>query len=200
MSKFSKALLFVLLLLFIDQAIKFWIKTNMILGDEFSVLGDWFHIHFIENKGMAFGIELGGDYGKLALSLFRIMAVLGIIWYLFQISRNGSANETIISISFILAGAIGNIVDSAFYGIIFDSSYKQVASFLPESGGYSKFLHGAVVDMFYFPIINGVYPESIPYIGGKTFQFFRPVFNFADASITTGVIMIILFRKKFVHE
>ena len=197
MSKFTKALLLVLLVLIIDQTIKFWIKTNMLIGDEIFVLGDWFRLHFTENIGMAFGIELGGSYGKLVLSIFRIIAISGIIWYLFNISKNNSHWVTIISISLVLAGAIGNIIDSAFYGIIFDSSSNQIASIFPENGGYGKFLHGSVVDMFYFPILNGVYPSWVPFIGGDTFQFFRPIFNFADASITTGLVMIIMFRKKF---
>ena len=167
MSKFTKSLLIVFLILIIDQTIKFWIKTNMILGEEIFVLGDWFRLHFTENKGMAFGIELGGSYGKLALSIFRIIAIVGIVWYLFNISKNNSHWATIISISFVLAGAIGNIIDSAFYGIIFDASSNQIATVFPENGGYGTFLHGSVVDMFYFPMLNGVYPDWVPFLGGN---------------------------------
>lgn len=200
MSKFKKALLFVFVLLVIDQIIKFWVKTNMMLGEDIFVFGDWFRIHFTENIGMAFGIQLGGSYGKLILSILRITAIIGIIWYLLNLAKNNSPTVTIISISLILAGAIGNIIDSAFYGVIFNSSANQIASLFPEGGGYGKFLHGAVVDMFYFPIITGTYPDWFPFFAGEMFQFFRPVFNFADTSITLGVIMIILFRKKFVFD
>ena len=198
---FKKSILVVLIILLIDQVVKIWIKTDMTLGSEIMIIDDWFRIHFTENKGMAFGWELGGDYGKLALSIFRIIAIFGITWYLFDLSRNKYPPIAQISIAIILAGAIGNIIDSAFYGIIFDAStYTNVAVLFPEAGGYGTFLHGSVVDMFYFPLVKGVYPDWIPYLGGSSFEFFRPVFNIADASITLGVILIILFRKKFTKK
>jgi len=170
----------------------------MYLGQEYSVIGNWFLIHFTENEGMAFGMTLGGGFGKLALSIFRIIAIIIIGWYLLYLSRMRSNKGLVLSISLIFVGALGNIVDSAFYGLIFSqSSFHSIASFLPEGGGYGGFLHGKVVDMFYFPILHGTYPEWFPWKGGDSFIFFRPVFNIADAAITTGVITLIVFQKKF---
>lgn len=194
----KKSLIIIFLILFIDQVSKFWIKTNMTLGQEFHILSDWFIIHFTENEGMAFGFSFGGEFGKLALSLFRIIAVVVIFFYLRDIIRKKEHTGLIISISFIIAGAIGNIIDSAIYGLIFsNSSYHTVAAFLPEEGGYGTFLHGKVVDMLYFPIIQGHYPDWFPFWGGEDFIFFRPVFNIADSSITTGVLVLIVFQRKF---
>ncbi len=198
MSRFNKSILLVLLILIIDQIIKIWVKTNMELNDTIYIFGKWSQLHFVENKGMAFGLELGGDNGKLFLSLFRVVAIVGIIWYLRSISRKKTSTITLVSISLILAGAVGNIIDSAFYGLIFNSSAGQVAELFPAGGGYGSFLYGDVVDMFYFPMIHGTYPDWFPYMGGDSFIFFRPVFNFADASITCGVILFIIFRKKFI--
>jgi signal peptidase II len=197
MSKFSKSLLLTLLILFLDQAFKIWIKTHMMLGEEVNVFGNWFKIHFTENPGMAFGMTFGGESGKLILSVFRIAAVFAIAWYLFDISRKNAANIALISVSLILAGAMGNIFDSAFYGLIFDDSLNHVSSIFPSGGGTGKFLHGAVVDMLYFPIVHGNYPAWIPAIGGSHFEFFSPVFNLADSAITVGVALIIIFRKQF---
>lgn len=183
-----------------DQGIKFWIKTNMFLGQEFAILGNWFIIHFTENPGMAFGIELGGDSGKLFLSIFRIIAVIGITWYLFDLVKKKAHPGFIFSISLILAGAIGNIIDSTFYGLLFsESTFYQVASFMPEKG-YADLLKGNVVDMLYFPIIKGHFPDWFPLWKNEEFIFFRPVFNIADSSITIGVIIILLFQKKFFKE
>ena len=173
----------------------------MMLGDEFSVFGDWFYIHFVENNGMAFGMELGGDFGKIFLSIFRIVAVVGIGWYLYKLTLKNAPVGLIVSVSMVLAGALGNIIDSAFYGMIFNHSYSQLATLFPEGGGYASFLHGRVVDMFYFPLFSGSYPDWLPWIGGQDYIFFRPVFNIADSSITLGIISILIFQKKFFeHE
>lgn len=170
----------------------------MSLGQEFNIIGNWFIIHFTENPGMAFGMQFAGDYGKLILSLFRIVAIAGIIYYLYMITRKKVKTGLLISLSLVLAGAIGNMIDSAFYGMLFSSSnYFEVARFLPAEGGYASFLHGRVVDMFYFPVMQGFYPQWVPFWGGEEFIFFRPVFNIADSSITIGVLMMIVFQKQF---
>ena len=196
MSKLNKSILIVLVVLFIDQALKIWIKTNMSLGQEFSVIGNWFFIHFVENNGMAYGFEFGGNYGKIFLSLFRIVAIFAIGWYIMKLVKKDISMGFIACVSLIFAGAIGNIIDSAFYGMIFSDSYGQVAKFFPEGGGYATFLHGRVVDMFYFPLFSGVYPDWVPFAGGSDFQFFRPVFNVADSSISIGIFTIIIFYRK----
>lgn len=170
----------------------------MSLGQEFNVIGDWFIIHFTENPGMAFGLQFSGDYGKLILSLFRLVAITVLIVYMYNITRHKVSNLVLVSLSLVLAGAIGNMIDSAFYGMIFsESNYFEVARFMPEEGGYGTFLHGKVVDMLYFPVLSGVWPQWLPIIGGTEFHFFRPVFNLADSSITSGVILMVLFQKKF---
>lgn len=170
----------------------------MTLGQEYNVLGDWFIIHFTENPGMAFGLEFSGSYGKLLLSLFRLVAITLLIVYMYNLTRHKVSNLVLVSLSLVLAGAIGNMIDSAFYGVIFSSSnYFEVAQFLPPEGGYGTLLHGKVVDMLYFPIINVTYPDWVPYLKGSQFQFFRPVFNIADSSITIGVILMVLFQKQF---
>ncbi|MHC1706846.1 MAG: lipoprotein signal peptidase [Bacteroidales bacterium] len=193
---FRKSLLTVFLVLLLDQIIKFWIKTHMMLGEEIPVFGNWFIIHFTENRGMAFGMEFGGSFGKLFLSLFRIIAVMFIGYYLWTLIKKGVKSGLVICMSLIFAGAVGNIIDSAFYGMIFNESYFQVASFLPPEGGYGTFLHGKVVDMFYFPVIQTTWPSWVPFWGGEEFLFFRPVFNIADASISVGVMALIFFQKQ----
>ena len=169
----------------------------MFIGQEYHVFGNWFLIHFTENNGMAFGMEFGGSWGKLFLSVFRIIAIIAIGWYLFKMAKKDASFGFVLCLSLIFAGAIGNIIDSAFYGLCFNDSYFQVAEFLPKDGGYGSFLHGKVVDMFYFPIVNGHFPQWIPFWGGDSFEFFAPVFNIADSSITVGVILMIIFQKKF---
>jgi len=194
----KKTILIVFLVLVADQVLKFWIKTHMTLGQEIHVAGNWFILHFTENEGMAFGITFGGATGKLILSIFRIIAVIVIAIYISRLSKKSSHPGLIISFSLIMAGALGNILDSAFYGLIFSqSSYHTVAALFPPEGGYANFLHGKVVDMFYFPVIDTILPEWVPLRGGEQFIFFRPVFNIADASISTGVFLLLIFQKKF---
>lgn len=194
------AIAIILGVLVFDQAVKIWIKTNMYLGQEFSVLGNWFIIHFTENNGMAFGLEFGGEIGKIALSVFRIIAVCGIGYFLFSYAKKGAKIGLVIAGALILAGALGNILDSAFYGVIFNDSYNQISELFPHEGGYAPFLHGRVVDMLYFPIISGTFPSWFPIWGDEDFLFFRPVFNIADSAITVGICMIILFQKRFFEE
>jgi signal peptidase II len=193
----KKPLIIVFIILLIDQLIKIYIKTHFFMGQEVHLAGDWAMIHFTENKGMAWGMEFGGEFGKLFLSVFRIIAVGGIGYYLWTLTKKKEEKLYIVAIAFIFAGALGNIIDSAFYGIIFSDSNYDVARFMPTEGGYAPFLHGSVVDMFYFPMIEGHYPSWFPMWGGEDFVFFRPVFNFADFSISVGVAMIILYQKRF---
>lgn len=201
LSKYKLPLLTVFLVLFIDQCIKLYIKSHYPIGEVCRVFGDWFRITFTENPGMAFGLEFGGNYGKLILSLFRILAVFGGVFYIRKIVNSGEHKGFIVCVSLILAGALGNIIDSAFYGLMFSSSDEfQVAKFLPSGGGYAGFLSGYVVDMFYFPIYHGTFPAWVPVWGGEEFEFFSAIFNFADASISVGVVMILLFQKKFLRR
>ncbi len=196
------ALSIIFLVLLIDQAIKFWIKTTYPIGGGFDILGiSWAKIHFVENEGMAFGMQLGGSYGKLVLSVFRIIAVLFIGYYLFTLIKSKASFSLIMSIALVFAGAMGNILDSIFYGVVFSaSSYANIAEFMPSAGGYTTVLHGHVVDMFYFPLAQGHYPDWMPFLGGKFFLFFRPVFNVADSAITIGVLSILLFQRSiFLH-
>ena len=194
--------LLVILLLVIDQVIKFAVKLNMTIGESIPVFGDWFQICFIENNGMAFGMQFGGSVGKLALSLFRVVLIGFIIVYLRKlIKKAGTPTGVLVGLSLVLVGAIGNVVDCLFYGEIFGAStYSQVAQLFPPDGGYTGFLYGKVVDMFYFPIIDTVLPEWVPFYGGEHFIFFRPIFNFADACISVSVIYMLLFHRKFFME
>jgi len=190
----------VVCVLLVDQCLKIWIKTHMHLGQEVHVLGRWFILHYTENNGMAFGLELSGEFGKLILSMFRIIAAGAIGYYALMLMRKNAGARLIVFISLIFAGAVGNILDSAFYGLLFtESTYYQVAEFAPGAG-YATFLHGKVVDMFYFPIIEGHFPSWFPIWADDEFIFFRPVFNIADSAITVGVMCIILFQSHFFKE
>ncbi len=201
MKKSFTIALIIFAVLLLDQALKIWIKTHFTYGEEIKIFGlDWALIHFVENEGMAFGLTFGGEYGKLALSLFRIAAVGFLFYYLRLLLRSQVSFGLVVCFALILAGALGNILDSAFYGMIFsETSYHSggVAQLFPPEGGYASFLHGKVVDMFYFPMWEGVFPDWLPFWGGEQFLFFRPVFNLADASITTGVLSLLVFYRSF---
>ncbi len=191
------SLLVIFSVIIIDQIIKIAVKTHMYLHESIHVT-DWFYIYFTENNGMAFGMEL---FGKLFLTSFRIIAVFLIGWYLIKIIKQGAKTGYIICISLILTGALGNIIDSVLYGILFnESSHSVIATFLPAGGGYSTLFYGKVVDMFYFPIIDTTWPMWLPIIGGQHFIFFSPIFNFADAAISCGIIALLLFYSKYLNE
>jgi len=192
-------LIFIFALLILDQTLKIYIKTHFLLGEEVNVIGTWFRLNFVENIGMAFGLHLKGAIGKYFLSVFRIFAAGIIMWYLLKIIRENKPILYVIAIALIFAGAAGNIIDSMFYGLIFDSSPVYGSGANPVSlfgGSYAGFLQGKVVDMFFFPIIHGYYPSWVPFKGGQEFLFFRPVFNLADSYISIAVIMIIVFHRK----
>jgi len=198
----KRALLVIILVLLADQALKVWVKTHFFLGEYVPLFGEnstWAYLQFVENKGMAFGLEFGGEVGKLLLTLFRMVAVVAIGWVLRWMVREKQSGARVISLALIFAGALGNIIDSAFYGLLFSASdpvTRNVAVLFPEGGGYAPFLHGAVVDMFYFPLWQGRFPDWLPIWGGEPFEFFRPVFNIADAAISVGVALMILVRHK----
>jgi signal peptidase II len=185
MRGYNKPIIFILVILVLDQALKTWVKTNMFIGQEFHLIKDLAIIHFTENNGMAFGMEFGGELGKLALSIFRIIAVGGIGYGLHYLIKNKYHRGLILNVAFIFAGALGNIIDSVFYGMIY---------------GYEKIFHGRVVDMFYFPLFQGNFPTWLPVWGGEEFIFFRPVFNIADSAISIGVIMILIYQKRYFKE
>jgi len=200
MSKKNVAILVIVLILIIDQVFKICIKTHFRLGDEIRVIGNWFILHFVENKGMAFGFEFAGKFGKVILTLFRIIAATAIFWYLMKMIKKGIPTGLVISVSLIIAGAVGNVIDSAFYGLIFNDSFGRIAEIFPKGGGYATFLHGSVVDMLYFPIIKGTWPSWSPIYSGETFLFFSPVFNIADSSISIGIGIILVFYRKYFAE
>lgn len=183
----------VLLLLVADQVIKIWVKTHFAVTGGVNLIGDWCRIYFIENKGMAFGMAFGGDIGKLFLTLFRLVASILMVYILVKQIRKDARYTLVVSIALILVGAVGNLVDSCFYGLIFsESSYTEVATLFPEGGGYGRFLHGRVVDMFFFPLFEWTWPSWVPVVGGRHAEFFNAVFNLADAAITIGVGLLLV--------
>lgn len=188
----------ILLVIILDQALKIWVKTHFYLGEE-HVINSWFRLYFIENNGMAFGMELGS---KLFLSVFRIFLAIGLIWYLWKL-RTSTVVKTgyVVCVSLITAGAIGNIIDCMLYGLIFNNPVPpQVATLFPPEGGYATLFHGRVVDMLYFPLFSFTWPEWMPWVGGEHFLFFQPVFNLADAAISVGIILVLLFYTRFLAE
>lgn len=194
LTKGQLSILVILTVLIIDQVIKILVKTNMYWHESIRIT-DWFYIYFTENPGMAFGMEI---FNKLFLTMFRIAAVIAIGWYIRRIIKEGLKTGYVVCVSLILAGALGNIIDSVFYGVIFnESTHAQIASFMPEGGGYTGWCYGRVVDMFYFPIIDANWPEWMPFVGGDHFVFFSPIFNFADAAISCGIVALILFYSKY---
>lgn len=200
--KYRYALLIIFLVIVADQALKIYIKTNFFYGEPYNVFGDWFQLHFIENEGMAFGMKLSqAATGKLILTLFRLVAVVFGFYLLKQVVKKGYSKGAIICGALILAGALGNLIDSIFYGMIFtNSSMHTVATFTAWGEGYGKLFHGRVVDMLYFPLYRGVLPDWVPFWGGKYFEFFEPVFNIADAAISVGVLVLVFFQKRLVHK
>ncbi len=192
-----KSLIVIFLVLLIDQISKFWIKTSMTIGESFPVLGDWFHIYFIENNGMAFGWEFGAELGKIALGIFRIIAVALFFYLIYYLNKKNVKFGPLFGISLITAGALGNIIDGMFYGMIFsESTFTQVATLFPDGGGYAGFMQGKVVDMLYFPLFT--FPEWIPFFGGQI--FFSPIFNIADSAITIGFLYLLIFQWNFLKN
>lgn len=200
MSKKQLAFLVIVILLIADQVLKIWIKTSFHLGEERKVIGNWFLLHFVENRGMAFGFEFGDRIGKVLLTLFRFVAASAIMVFLLKQIKKGIPTGLVISIAMIFTGAVGNIVDSAVYGLIFSDSYGRIAEIFPAGGGYETFLHGSVVDMLYFPLIKGSWPSWSPINAGEPFLFFRPVFNIADSCITVGISIILIFYRKHFND
>ncbi|MFN4315722.1 MAG: lipoprotein signal peptidase [Chitinophagaceae bacterium] len=200
--KLRNAVLIIVLIILLDQAIKIWIKTSYGFGQITEVAGQsWFRLYFIENEGMAWGWKFGGEWGKMILTLFRLAAVIFGTWYLGRIVKQQYSKGFIVCAALIYAGALGNLIDSMFYGMIFSKSdWGVVASAFPAEGGYAGFLHGKVVDMLYFPIIKTNLPEWMPMVGGSEFEFFSPIFNIADASISVGVITLFIFQKRFFRK
>jgi signal peptidase II len=196
--KLRNVIFIILIIIIVDQTLKIWIKTNYPFGPVLNVMGlKWFKLYFIENKGMAWGWEIGGSWGKMLLTLFRLAAVIFGTWYLGRIVKHQYSRGFIVCAALIYAGALGNLIDSMFYGLMFEeSSYSHAAKIFPPHG-YAGFLHGRVVDMLYFPMVHSHFPSWLPFVGGEEFEFFSPIFNIADASISTGVITLLVFQKRF---
>ena len=196
----KKSLILIFIILLVDQISKIYIKTHFILGESIDVLS-WFKILFIENEGAAWGTKLSDilpisdSSGKLVLTIFRLFAISGIGYWLWDSIKKGMSNTLVVAVSLIFAGAVGNIIDSLFYGMIFDDSYNTVATLFSDEP-YGRLFYGKVVDMLYFPMIDTVWPEWVPFVGGNDFRFFEPVFNIADTAISTGVGILIVFNKK----
>lgn len=198
----KKSILFIIIILLIDQISKVYIKTHFVLGEDVEVFS-WFKLYFVENDGMAWGTKIS-DFitfisertAKIALTIFRIIAICGIGYWLYDATKKQNSRVLIWAVALIFAGALGNIIDSVFYGVLFNDSHGQVASFLPNAGGYDSLLHGKVVDMLYFPLWKGYLPDWLPFYGGKYFTFFEPVFNIADVAISTGFGLLIVFNKR----
>lgn len=197
----KKVVLLIALILIADQVLKIWIKTHLTLGAEIPLIGNRGIVYFTENNGMAFGLEFFGNAGKLLLSIFRIIFIGVIGWFVYKQIRSNAAKGLVLGLAAMFAGALGNLIDCMFYGLIFsESTYTQVAQMFPTGGGYAPFLYGKVVDMFYFPIINIVLPEWFPFWSGERFIFFRPIFNIADAAITSSVFYLLIFQRSIFSE
>jgi signal peptidase II len=192
--------LMIFLIILVDQILKFWIKLHFVYGDGFDLLGfSWAKIQFVENEGMAFGWLLGGKMGKLLLTSFRMLAVPAGVYYIYYLIKRNYHPGLIFAVGLIVSGALGNLIDSIFYGVIFSHSYGQIATLFPPDGGYGELLHGRVVDMFYFPLVQTTWPRWIPIIGGSELSFFQYIFNVADSAISIGVFCILIFNKKFLQ-
>lgn len=183
--------------LIIDQIIKIWVKTHMYMGEDIPMIGEWCRLHFVENNGFAFGASLGGKVGKIVLSLFRFVASSAILFFLIKYIKKGMRTAMVVCAALIFSGAVGNLIDSCFYGIIFNESLYNLATLFPAEGGYAPFLQGRVVDMFYFPLIDTIWPSWVPFLGGRPLVFFNAIFNFADAAISVGAVWLIVDQLFF---